>query len=227
MLSAYPFFASDIDMYKSLQFVHLKSTTYYCLRTKTGSSRWMPMTHNYYPWDLLIVISNVTHTWNCRRFSVKVSSKMQACHSWSRILVDGMLTVHGISLIWNCGFISQCSLCQWTMTAPPQVLTRGKSKASTSSLSTSSFAPERPKREKQSQPANVKLKLVIRGLPPNLPEAMFKESTQEWINENTVDWYYYVPGKLYERYVPYKDEALRLVGINRMSDLERMRNLKH
>jgi regulator of nonsense transcripts 3 len=45
----------------------------------------------------------------------------------------------------------------------------------------------------------VKLKVVVRGLPPNLPEAVFKETTKEWINETAVDWYYYVPGKLHER----------------------------
>ena len=46
----------------------------------------------------------------------------------------------------------------------------------------------------------MKLKVVVRGLPPNLPELVFKETTKDWINENTVDWYYYVSGKLHERY---------------------------
>jgi len=97
------------------------------------------------------------------------------------------------------------------MTAPPQVAARARQpppqKTSSSSSATVAAAAEKStktEKSRQTQPPqnqNVKLKVVVRGLPPNLPEAKFKEVTAEWINENTVDWYYYVTGKLYERYV--------------------------
>jgi hypothetical protein len=96
------------------------------------------------------------------------------------------------------------------MTAPAQVVGRARSKTtappSSPSLSSPTPSTEKPKKDanprqpQNPQNANVKLKVVVRGLPPNLPESIFKESTKEWINETSVDWYYYVSGKLYERY---------------------------
>ena len=95
--------------------------------------------------------------------------------------------------------------------APPQVVGRARppqtpAPASSAPSTASASAAERPKTEGTTprhppNPQNgpVKLKVVVRGLPPNLPEAVFKESTKEWINESTVDWHYYVAGKLYER----------------------------
>jgi regulator of nonsense transcripts 3 len=96
------------------------------------------------------------------------------------------------------------------MTAPPVVVGRARPKttsttssAATATISTGSI--DKPKKETNPrQPHNpqnaaVKLKVVVRGLPPNLPEAVFKETTKEWINETAVDWSYYVPGKLHER----------------------------
>jgi regulator of nonsense transcripts 3 len=94
------------------------------------------------------------------------------------------------------------------MTAPTRVAGRGKSKATTPSASSSpsEIPADKSKREgnfrntQDPQNTNLKLKVVVRGLPPNLPESVFKETTKVWINENTVDWYYYVGGKLPERY---------------------------
>ena len=94
------------------------------------------------------------------------------------------------------------------MTAPTRVAGRGKSKATTPSASSSpsEISADKSKKEgnarntQDPQNANVKLKVVVRGLPPNLPESVFQETTKVWINENTVDWYYYVGGKLHERY---------------------------
>jgi hypothetical protein len=99
------------------------------------------------------------------------------------------------------------------MTAPPEVVGRVKPKtASTTSsaattTATGAVSADKPKKETSarqhpnSQNAAVKLKVVVRGLPPNLPESVFIETTKEWINETTVDWYYYVAGKLHERYL--------------------------
>ena len=98
------------------------------------------------------------------------------------------------------------------MTAPSQVVGQVKPKTTTTYVSppTSPSATPADKvkgnprpQPQQQQNANVKLKVVVRGLPPNLPESVFKDTTKEWINEATVDWYYYVTGKLYERYAPW------------------------
>jgi hypothetical protein len=92
------------------------------------------------------------------------------------------------------------------MTAPSQVVGRVKPKTTTTSVSPSTSPSTTPAdkvkgnpRQQQQNPF-VKLKVVVRGLPPNLPESVFKDTTKEWIDETTVDWYYYVTGKLYERY---------------------------
>jgi hypothetical protein len=97
------------------------------------------------------------------------------------------------------------------MTAPPQVAARAKPKTAPS---TDKSKNTNPRQAQPSQNSNVKLKVVVRGLPPNLPEAKFKETAAEWINESTVDWYYYVGGKLHERYVNFVLKVLILVGIN-------------
>ncbi|KAL1672203.1 Smg-4/UPF3 family-domain-containing protein [Schizophyllum commune] len=44
-----------------------------------------------------------------------------------------------------------------------------------------------------------KLKIVVRRLPPNLPEAIFWESVQPWVSEETVSWRTYWPGKMRSR----------------------------
>ncbi|KAL1660096.1 Smg-4/UPF3 family-domain-containing protein [Schizophyllum commune] len=44
-----------------------------------------------------------------------------------------------------------------------------------------------------------KLKIVVRRLPPNLPEAIFWESVQAWVSEETVSWRTYWPGKIRSR----------------------------
>lgn len=104
------------------------------------------------------------------------------------------------------------------MTAPSQVVGRGKSKSTTTSVSPSTSPSTAPADKlkgnprQQQQNTNVKLKVVVRGLPPNLPESVFKDTTKEWINETTVDWYYYVTGKLYERCVPWLFKVLMLSG---------------
>ncbi|KAK9385845.1 Smg-4/UPF3 family-domain-containing protein [Lipomyces mesembrius] len=45
--------------------------------------------------------------------------------------------------------------------------------------------------------ANVKTKFVIRRLPPLYSEAEFKAVTAEYINPKTVEWSYYVQGKVH------------------------------
>lgn len=116
------------------------------------------------------------------------------------------------------------------MTAPPQIVGRGKPKTTPSTTSPAIGPTDKSKKEgnprKPQNPHNaaVKLKVVVRGLPSNLPESIFKDTTKDWINETTVDWYYYVSGKLHERYTAEFSTFLIVVGINRMSDLVRMLN---
>ena len=90
--------------------------------------------------------------------------------------------------------------------AAPQVAARARQPPNpkpASSIGTEKSKTEKTRPIQPSQNQNVKLKVVVRGLPPNLPEGKFKEVTAGWINENTVDWYYYVTGKLNERYTPF------------------------
>ena len=91
---------------------------------------------------------------------------------------------------------------------PANPLGRSKQKDGPSLTTTVEKLKNQPK-QREPQAPDMKLKVVIRGLPPNLPETKFKEVTEEWINENTVDWYYYVSGKLHERYI-----VIHIFGIN-------------
>ena len=46
-----------------------------------------------------------------------------------------------------------------------------------------------------------RLKTVVRRLPPNLPEEIFWQSVAQWVNEETITWKAYYPGKFKTRYV--------------------------
>jgi hypothetical protein len=46
-----------------------------------------------------------------------------------------------------------------------------------------------------------RLKTVVRRLPPNLPEDVFWQSVQSWVNEDTASWKMFYPGKMRKRYV--------------------------
>lgn len=57
----------------------------------------------------------------------------------------------------------------------------------------------KPKSSRSKQPSSSnapKLKVVIRRLPPNLPEAIFWQSVGQWVTEETATWKLYVQGKL-------------------------------
>ncbi|KAF8758692.1 Smg-4/UPF3 family [Rhizoctonia solani] len=58
-------------------------------------------------------------------------------------------------------------------------------------------AKSKPSRTKQSASSNApKLKVVIRRLPPNLPENIFWQSVAQWVTDESSSWKLYVPGKL-------------------------------
>lgn len=48
---------------------------------------------------------------------------------------------------------------------------------------------------KKSNP-HARLKIIVRRLPPNLPESLFWQSVQSWVSEETVSWKEFYGGKL-------------------------------
>ena len=61
---------------------------------------------------------------------------------------------------------------------------------------------EKEKRQKgESKPQTERLKVVVRRLPPNLPEDIFWQSVQQWVAEDTVQWKEYYKGKFRTRWV--------------------------
>ena len=46
---------------------------------------------------------------------------------------------------------------------------------------------------------NTRLKIVVRRLPPNLPEEIFWQSVLPWVAEDTTTWKVFYPGKLRRR----------------------------
>lgn len=75
-------------------------------------------------------------------------------------------------------------------------------------------AKKRVKKKSKRQPRKntLKTKVVVRRLPPNLPEKIFFNAVKPWISEETTDYSLYVPGKLSKRYIgyTYKLRAQRL-----------------
>lgn len=49
--------------------------------------------------------------------------------------------------------------------------------------------------KKQPSAAAPRLKLVVRRLPPNLPEELFWKTVSPWITETTCTWKRYVKGR--------------------------------
>lgn len=82
---------------------------------------------------------------------------------------------------------------------------------------------ERKEKEKQNPPGSERLKTVVRRLPPNLPEAVFWQSVEAWVTDQTVTWKAYYSGKFRKRlnkenipsraYIAFKtEEQLALFG---------------
>ena len=59
----------------------------------------------------------------------------------------------------------------------------------------------KPSKEKKSQgkSQNERLKVVVRRLPPNLPEEIFWQSVAEWVSDETVLWKTFHAGKVKRR----------------------------
>ncbi|CED84589.1 Nonsense-mediated decay protein Upf3 [Phaffia rhodozyma] len=71
---------------------------------------------------------------------------------------------------------------------PPKSSIKKSQKVQSEPSSSSSY--------QQQQQQQVKLKIVIRRLPANLPEELFWQSVKPWVNEQTVSWKFYRKGKL-------------------------------
>ena len=54
---------------------------------------------------------------------------------------------------------------------------------------------------KQQSPAPIRLKTVVRRLPPNLPEVVFWQSVQPWVTDETASWKIFYQGKLRKKWV--------------------------
>lgn len=55
------------------------------------------------------------------------------------------------------------------------------------------------KSKRHARKPTLKTKVIVRRLPPNLPEEIFFNSVKPWISEDNVDYSLYVPGKLSKR----------------------------
>ena len=50
--------------------------------------------------------------------------------------------------------------------------------------------------QQSTQNINNHLRVVVRKLPPNLPQEIFYQSIQPWVNDDTITQTYYSKGKL-------------------------------
>lgn len=62
---------------------------------------------------------------------------------------------------------------------------------------------EKDKDHERKQLPGERLKIVVRRLPPNLPEDIFWQSVSSWVTDDTVAWKTYFPGKPKKRYDQY------------------------
>ena len=61
---------------------------------------------------------------------------------------------------------------------------------------------EKKEKEKSQQKNGIeRFKIVVRRLPPNLPEEIFWQSVQKWVSDETVTWKEYYQGKSRKRCV--------------------------
>ncbi len=58
---------------------------------------------------------------------------------------------------------------------------------------------EKERREKTQLPSE-RVKIVVRRLPPNLPEDIFWQSVSNWVTDEAVTWKAFFPGKPKKRY---------------------------
>lgn len=79
-------------------------------------------------------------------------------------------------------------------------ITRTAMSAATDSPKKSKSKPSKEKKS-QGKSQNERLKIVVRRLPPNLPEDIFWQSVSEWVSDETVSWKSFYAGKVKKRQV--------------------------
>ena len=67
---------------------------------------------------------------------------------------------------------------------------------------------EREKKRGSQKSQTERLKIVVRRLPPNLPDEIFWQSVASWVTDETVSWKVYYRGKFRKRYVVFQPRPL-------------------
>lgn len=75
-------------------------------------------------------------------------------------------------------------------TSPPPSETSSNKKSKKKKIPTSTAEIS------ENRPAHCKTKVVVRCLPPNLPEPVFWDAVKDWVNEITADWSCFYAGKV-------------------------------
>lgn len=69
------------------------------------------------------------------------------------------------------------------------------------------------KKAKRQRKNALKTKIVVRRLPANLPEEVFMNAVKRWTGDDVVDYKFYVPGKVTQRYDFYCNNYLYPSGL--------------
>lgn len=86
-----------------------------------------------------------------------------------------------------------------TVVDPPKIVQRPK-KTSNTDGSVKDAPSTAAKPATKASANNERLKVVVRRLPPCMTEDEFKDAVKAWVNEDTMDWFNYVNGKVSEEY---------------------------
>ncbi|KAG0172194.1 hypothetical protein DFQ28_007475 [Apophysomyces sp. BC1034] len=83
-----------------------------------------------------------------------------------------------------------------TMTTAATTTAKEKSKSNAEKAKKKKKDRAKKKAKQASRKTTLKTKVVVRRLPPNLPEDVFMNTVKQWTSDESVDFAYYVPGKL-------------------------------
>ncbi|THV05723.1 hypothetical protein K435DRAFT_849719 [Dendrothele bispora CBS 962.96] len=86
-----------------------------------------------------------------------------------------------------------------TATAAPPATTGFKHKPKKEKEREKKEKKEKKEKQHQQQPHSERLKVIVRRLPPNLPEEIFWQSVQNWVTDETVTWKAFYQGKFRSR----------------------------
>ncbi|CAG8485051.1 8303_t:CDS:2 [Ambispora leptoticha] len=81
-------------------------------------------------------------------------------------------------------------------TMPSQTKTQKPSGGGVNVSNSNNKSSKKIKSKRPGRKTASKTKVVVRRLPPNVPEEKFMESVKQWANEKTIDWYRFHPGRV-------------------------------